>query len=227
MPEKATASSLKVADCGLVRYRQLLQRQLQLRDKRRSNEIGNTVLLAEHYPVITLGARQSANKLLVRPDELAQRHIDLVPIRRGGGATAHNPGQLLCYPILDLRQLRLGISEYVRHLEAFAAELLDCFGVSAQRKKGFPGLWVGARKIASVGVRVSRFVTYHGIALNIDNDLGIFDLIIPCGLEAVAMTSVLRETGRRPPMAKVKDTAAGLVRTYFSSKGTFDYANCS
>ena len=122
-------------------------------------------------------------------------------IRRGGGATAHNPGQLVFYPIVHLQELRLGVNEYVRTLEAIGIELLAGLGVRERRRKGFPGLWVGQRKIASVGVRVSRFVTCHGMAINIQNDLSIFNFMVPCGLDGVVMTSAQRETGKTYDMA--------------------------
>ena len=190
MAEKTESHPLRICDCGLAEYRGLLQLQHQLREKVSRGKTPDTVFIAEHPPVITLGARQSANKLLASRSTLAKRGIDVVDIRRGGGTTAHNPGQLVIYPILHLQELGLGISEYIRELEAMGAELLKQLGVSSQRRKGFPGLWVGTKKIASIGVRVSRFVTYHGMAINIQNDLGIFDFITPCGLDDVEMTSV-------------------------------------
>ena len=119
------ANHLHIIDCGLANYREALQLQHRLREKRRRSEIPNTVLIVEHQPVITLGARQSANKLLTGREDLAQKHIDVVNIRRGGGTTAHNPGQLVFYPILNLQQLnpclpagKVGISEYIRELES-------------------------------------------------------------------------------------------------------------
>ncbi|MCH7558658.1 MAG: lipoyl(octanoyl) transferase LipB [Planctomycetes bacterium] len=172
---------------------------------------------------MTLGARQSTNKLLADRDDLAQRHIDVVDIRRGGGTTAHNPGQLVFYPILNLRQLNLrlpagkvGISEYIRELESIGAELLEHLDVHTERRKGFPGLWVGTKKIASIGVRVSKFITYHGMAINIQNDLSIFDFITPCGLDDVEMTSVLKETGKRHSMNQVKEKLSQLLIRHFS-----------
>jgi len=212
-------NSLRIFDCGLANYRQLLRLQHQLRDKRQRNNIPNTVLIAEHPPVITLGARQSANKLLFSRDDLAERHIDVVDIRRGGGATAHNPGQLVFYPILDLRQLHLGISEYIRQLEAIGIELLKLLGVNSHRRKGYPGIWVGDKKIASIGVRVSRFVTYHGMAINIQNNLNIFDFIIPCGLNGVEVTSALKETNKHHSMNQMKKKLAGLLINRFSTTG--------
>jgi len=216
MLEMAAKNTLQIRDCGLADYREILQLQHKLQQKRRCDEIPDTVLIVEHLPVITLGARKTANMLLVGREQLQKRGIDTVEIRRGGGTTAHNPGQLVFYPILNLQQLHLGISEYIRELEATGIELLEELGVKAGRKKGFPGLWVENRKIASIGVRVSRFVTYHGMAVNISNDLSIFDLLIPCGLEGIEMTSVLKETGKRQRMAAVKNNLTGLLMMHFS-----------
>jgi lipoic acid synthetase len=212
---KTKNRTLHICDCGLADYRQILDRQRQLRDKRRNGEIPDTVLIVEHRPVITLGARQSANVLLANAETLTQKGIDVVNTRRGGGTTAHNPGQVVFYPILDLQQLNLGISEYVRKLEAIAAKLLAQLGVDSQRRKGLPGLWVGDKKIASIGVRVSKFITYHGMAINIQNDLSIFDLFVPCGLDEVEMTSVLKETGKRHSMNQVKEKLSQLLEDYF------------
>jgi len=209
---------LRIIDCGLADYRQVLQLQHDLHEERRAGEIPDTILIVEHPSVITLGARQSANKLLANREELAKKRIDVVDIRRGGGVTAHNPGQLVFYPILHLQQLGLGVSEYIRELEAIGTELLTELGLHAQRRKGLPGLWIGTKKIASIGVRVSRFVTYHGMAINIQNDLSIFDLFVPCGLDGVEMTSVLNETGKHPSMSHVKDNLFELLKKHFSPK---------
>ncbi|MHC4155946.1 MAG: lipoyl(octanoyl) transferase LipB [Planctomycetota bacterium] len=209
-------TTLEIRDCGLADYREILVLQHKLRDMRQQHETGNTILIVEHPPVITLGARQSANKLLVSQEELSQNKIDLVQVRRGGGTTVHNPGQLVVYPILYLPHFGLGVSEYVRELEAVGAELLSRLGVQARRRSGLPGLWVDNRKIASVGVRVSKQVTYHGMAINIRNDLTVFDLLIPCGLDDVEMTSVLKETGRRHTMGSVKKQLTRLLMSHFS-----------
>jgi lipoic acid synthetase len=230
--------SLRIVDCCLAEYREVLQQQQELHEKRRRGEIPNTVLIVEHPPVITLGARQSANKLLVSREELAAQQIDVVDIRRGGGATAHNPGQLVFYPILHLQELGLGISEYIRELEAIGIEVLEQLGVYSQRREGFPGLWVPHenskfkiqnskfRKIASIGVRVSKGVTYHGMAINIRNDLSIFDLLVPCGLDGVEMTSVLKETGKQHSMTQLKESLSQLLIKHFSGhherRGTSD-----
>ena len=213
--ESKFVNSLRIIDCGLADYREILQLQLQMQEKRRLGEIQNTVLIVEHPPVITLGARQSANILLANRDDLTQKHIDVVNIRRGGGTTAHNPGQLVFYPILNLQELNLGISEYIRKLESIGVELLEQSGVHAERKKGLPGLWVGLKKIASIGVRVSKFITYHGMAINIKNDLSIFEFITPCGLDGVEMTSLLKQTGKHCSMRLAKERLSQLLIRHF------------
>jgi lipoate-protein ligase B len=208
---------LQIRDCGLADYRQILQLQQLLREKRQQNKIPNTVLIVEHPAVITFGARQSSNKLLANREDLAQKHIDVVDVRRGGGTTAHNPGQLVFYPILNLQTTGLGISEYIRELEVIGAELLRQLDVHSKMRKGAPGLWVGERKIASIGVRVSKYITYHGMAINIQNDLSIFDFIVPCGLDNVEMTSVLKETGKYHSMNQIKQKLTELLTEHFSS----------
>ena len=205
-----------VRDCGLTDFAQTLELQHELVEQRRKGQICDTVLITEHLPVITLGARQSANKLLIDRDNLAQKDIAVIDIRRGGGTTAHNPGQLVFYPILNLQTRKLGINEYIRTLESIGIELLEKLGVDSRRKKGFPGLWVGEKKIASIGVRVSKFITYHGMAINIFNDMGIFDFFVPCGLEGVEMTSVLKEAGNKHSMKKVIQILSGILEKHFA-----------
>lgn len=216
--KKTKKYPLKIFDCGISDYEPLLSLQHDLRDQRRKDEIPNTVLLTEHRPVITLGARSGANKLLIEPERLREHNIDLVEIRRGGGATAHNPGQLVLYPIMNLQQLGLGITEYIWQLETIGAELLWQLQLGCQRKKGYPGLWLGRRKIASIGVRVSRFITCHGMAVNIKNDLDIFKFIIPCGLDGISMISAAAETGNRYSMKQIKQKAAKILVKHFSDE---------
>ncbi len=225
--KKNKVQTIRIHDCGLTDYRTVLQHQLQLCDKRQKNQIPNTVLITEHYPVITLGARKTANKLLDDRAAIKKQNIDIVDIRRGGGTTAHNPGQLVFYPIMNLQQLHLGITEYVRLLEQIGIELLEKLTVDAQRQKGFPGLWVGSEKIASIGIRVSKFVSYHGMAVNIQNDLRIFDLFVPCGLDNVKMTSVIKQTSNEVPMDKIKNHLTQLLIKHFSSEELAEYENRS
>ena len=223
VPKQDINDLLQIRDCGIADYREILQLQQLLRTKRQQNEIPNTVLIVEHPAVITLGARDSANKMIASQQDLKKNNIDLVKIRRGGGATAHNPGQIVFYPITNLKQLDLGINEYIRIIEEIGRKLLENFGLQTQQKKKFPGLWIGEKKIASIGVRVSKFITFHGMALNINNDLSIFDNIVPCGLDDVEMTSLFKETGRKIPMSKVKKTLLKLLIKHFAKNGSADY----
>jgi lipoyl(octanoyl) transferase len=213
-------NNLNIRDCGLIEYRDALKLQHDLRDRRLCDQVPNTVLITEHPPVITLNARKANNKLLIPPTQLTQNKIDLVEIRRGGGATVHNPGQLVFYPIIKISDYKLSINEYVKLLEQIGIDLLKQLNVTAERKKGFIGLWIENRKIASIGVRVSKMVTYHGMAINIKNDLSIFDHIVPCGIDNVQMTSVLKETGSSPKMSEVKKILTDLLTKNFSTQGT-------
>jgi lipoyl(octanoyl) transferase len=201
-------------------YAEALALQTDLCLKRQADLICNTVLLVEHPAVITLGARKSENKLLAEPTRLTQAGVELVQVGRGGGTTAHNPGQAVMYPIIKLKTLDFGVSEYVRTLEQIGIELLDGLSVAAERRKGLPGLWIGQRKIASIGVQIKKWVTYHGIAINICNDLGIFGHIVPCGLEGVLMTSVLAETGQQADMNEIKHRLTTLCRKHFTKDHT-------
>ena len=209
-------NALRITDCGISKYSHTLQLQHQLQEQRRNNEIPDTILIVEHLPVITLGARKSANILYLDRNELEQKGIDVVEIRRGGGTTTHNPGQLVFYPILNLQKLSIGINEYVRKLEIIGIELLEQYNLECKTKKGFPGLWIGKKKIASIGVRVSRFITYHGMAINIQNDLEIFDYIKPCGLDNIEITSLFKETSQKQSMTKIKERLAKLLIKHFS-----------
>lgn len=129
---------MHIIDCGLADYQQVLQQQQQLCKEKQQSKIPNTVLITEHPSIITLGARQSANKLCTDIKTLKEQGIDVVDVRRGGGSTAHNPGQIVFYPILNLRELGLGINEYIRKLEDIGIELLEQLGVNSQRRKEFP-----------------------------------------------------------------------------------------
>jgi lipoate-protein ligase B len=200
----------EIRDCGLMPYTEALELQQQLCLQRQEDKIHNTVLLVEHEPVITLGARKSENKLIVSEKILNEKGIEVVKVGRGGGTTAHNPGQLVIYPIVKLRSLQLGVNEYIRMLEETGIELLAQYGIECGRRKGFPGLWVGEKKIGSIGVQIKRWVTFHGMAINIKNDLSIFDNIVPCGIEKVVMTSLSKEMDSQVTMKDVKNRVSKL-----------------
>lgn len=206
---------LTIRDCGLIPYAEALALQMQLCADRQADAIANTVLIVEHPPVITLGARKTENKLKTDESAILASGIELLTVGRGGGTTAHNPGQLVFYPIIKLKSLALGVTEYIRTLEAIGIALLASFNVACDRRKGFPGLWVNDKKIASIGVQIKKWVTFHGMAINLNNDLTIFNPIIPCGLDNVAMTSARQETGCAVDMPAAKTRLAQLCREHF------------
>lgn len=207
-------NTLNIRDLGITGYAECLALQEDLCARRLTDQIPNTVLLTEHKPVITLGARKSENILLCSPEELAEKGIALCPVGRGGAATAHNPGQIVIYPILKLKSLGIGLNEYVHTLGRIGIELLEKFAIQASWKKETPGLWIENRKIASIGVQARKWVTLHGIAINISNDLSIFEAIVPCGLKDVRITSVLKETGKAPAITEAKKILSALCRDY-------------
>ena len=201
---------IKILDWGLADYHSIYEQQKTQQEQRRAGTVCDTVLIGEHTPVVTLGARKSANRFILSPEQIAQQGIDVVEIRRGGGVTAHNPGQLVFYPIVHLGPLKLTPGDFVHKLEQVGQALLKSLDIESQARKEFPGLWIDDRKIASVGVRVSRQVTLHGMAINIQNDLSIFEHFVPCGLDQVVITSVHKETGRNTNMNRLKRTLADI-----------------
>lgn len=209
---------LEFRDLGLIPYGQALDIQHQSCLQRQNDEINNTVLIVEHPPVITLGARKSENKLLAAEDEIKSRGIELIQVGRGGGCTAHNPGQLVFYPIIKLKTLNLSVNDYVRSLEQIGIELLQSLDIETDRRKGYPGLWIGTKKIASIGVQLKKWVTFHGMAINIQNDLSIFENIIPCGLENIKISSAQKETGKSVNMQTVKEKLKDLCISHWTHK---------
>jgi lipoate-protein ligase B len=203
--DKNKTNVLKIRDLGVIDYTEALALQKQLVEERIAGSSPNTVLILEHPAVITLGARKSENKLLAGVDELKNRQIEVVQIRRGGGSTAHNRGQVVIYPIIALKSIALGVNEFIRTLEAIGIDLLASLGIEADRRKGYPGLWTAGRKIGSIGVKIQKGVSFHGMAINICNDLSIFDNIVPCGIDDVEMTSASKEAGTKVSMALVKE----------------------
>ena len=184
-------SMLEVIQAGTVAYEDALTWQRQLAEDRIAGRLSHDVLLLlEHPPVVTLGRNSHAAHLL-RP-----QGIEVFEVERGGDATFHGPGQLVGYPILDLRAYKQDLHWYLRTLEQALIEALDILAIPAERNPGLTGVWTRGRKIASIGIHVKQWVTWHGFALNVTTDLTHFDRIVPCGIQGVEMTSVERETGR-------------------------------
>lgn len=203
--ERISSRSLRLHDLGMTRYADALAYQRALQTRRKQGVIGDTLLLTEHTPVITLGRFADGSNLLVPMETLGARGIAYVRVERGGDITYHGPGQLVAYPIIDLNAHGRDVHRYIRALEETAIALLAAHGVPGERRKGAPGVWVGLRKIASVGVHISRWVTMHGIAINVDLDLSPFALINPCGFAGLEMTSLARELGRPVPLTEAKE----------------------
>ncbi len=205
---------------GRVPYREAWELQRKLAAARAEDRIADQLLLLEHPAVLTLGRHADESHVLAPAAELARRGIEVLRVERGGEVTYHGPGQLVAYPILALAARGLLLRPLVRALEGAMADTCAALGVAAARRDGHPGCWVdpdgpAPRKIGALGVRVERGVTYHGIALNVDPDLGDFDLIDPCWMPGVASTSIAAEAGRRqeaPSTAAVAVAAAHFAK---------------
>lgn len=178
---------------------------------RQRGEIDDTLLLLEHEPVITLGRRADATHILADAATLERAGIAVVPIERGGDATYHGPGQLVGYPIVDLAALGLGPSDYMHALEDAVIAAMADWGIAGGRRQGQVGVWVGGNKMCAMGVRVSKRVTYHGLALNVDPIMDHWRMIVPCGIRDGFVTSMAAELGSAPPMEAVIATVVARL----------------
>jgi len=188
---------IRIVDLGRRGYAETLELQRRLCAERGSPDHGleDILLLVEHEPVITLGRTTQPSSLPLTPEAITQRGVGVYEVERGGDVTWHGPGQLVGYPIVDLRRMREDLHWYLRSLEDALMDALESLGIPADRNPGYTGVWTAGRKIASIGVHVKRWVTLHGFALNVVNDLDGFELIVPCGIQQVVMTSVAAELG--------------------------------
>jgi lipoyl(octanoyl) transferase len=197
----------QVRRLGVVPYEAGLELQRTLVEARKAGSIPDQLLLLQHPPVITLGAkvRSDRSHVLATDEMLGEAGVALFEAGRGGDVTYHGPGQLVGYPILDLRPDRCDVHRYVRDLEEVMIATAAHFGVRAERVAGLTGAWVGRDKLAAIGVRISRWVTSHGFAFNVSTDLAHFGLIVPCGIADRGVTSLGELLGTPPPMAAVED----------------------
>jgi len=216
-PVIATPRSVDVRRLGLVAYGAGLELQAGLVEERRSGAIGDTLLLLEHPPVITLGVKTRGKQvnIVASPEVLAAEGVLVFETGRGGDITYHGPGQLVGYPILDLRPDRCDVHRYVRDIEEALIIALREFDIEGGRLAGRTGVWVGPdgreEKVAAIGVRISRWITSHGFALNVGTNLEHFQLIVPCGIADRGVTSIERLLGRAVPMNDVEDA---VVRAF-------------
>ena len=211
---------LYVCDLGTRAYADVLELQRAVARARISGAIDQDVLiLVEHPPVVTLGRSSKANHLLASPALLAARGVELFEVERGGDVTFHGPGQLVGYPIFDLKRHRQDLHWYLRQVEEALIRGIAPFGIVGERNVGYTGVWTQGRKLASIGVHARDWVTWHGFALNVATDLSYFDLMVPCGIAEVTMTSIEREIELRGP--EELDSAELWQRTCTSVSAAF------
>jgi lipoyl(octanoyl) transferase len=208
---------LDVRRLGVVPYEDALALQQDLVEARRRGEIPDTLLLLEHPHVITLGVRvrHDRSHVVATPEQLAARGVTVHESGRGGDVTYHGPGQLVGYPIFDLAPDRRDLHRYVRDLEEALIRAVARFGIRAVRVEGLTGVWVGAEKVAAIGVRISRWITSHGFALNVSVDLDYFGLIVPCGIRDRGVTSMSRLLGRDVTVAEAAGPVAEALADVF------------
>jgi lipoyl(octanoyl) transferase len=203
---------------GILPYAEGLELQSRLVAERKAGLIPDQLLLLEHPPVITLGVktRNDRSHVIGTHDMLLARGVEVIETGRGGDVTYHGPGQLVGYPIVDLKPDRCDVHRYVRDLEEVLIQALATLGVEAERSQGLTGVWVESDKIAAIGVRISRWITSHGFALNVNTDLAHFDLIVPCGIRDRGVTSLQRVLGRTVEMAAVEQAVTGAFGEIFA-----------
>jgi lipoyl(octanoyl) transferase len=208
-------------DLGIVPYARALALQRELHAQRVAGAIPDTLLLLEHPPVITLGKAFHPEHLRYAREFYAQQGIELHPTDRGGDVTCHNPGQLVGYPIFDVAQHGRDLHKFLRDIEQAIIDALRAFGIEAHREAGYTGVWVGDAKIAAIGIKVTKWVSMHGFALNVNNDLRLFQTIVPCGIADRPVTSLQQVLGRAVPTEQVKYEIARAFERVF--KITFRY----
>ncbi len=199
----AQAATIRVESWGLLPYEEALTRQLDLHCRRVGGQVGDTIVSVEHPPTVTLGRNAPAEDIVASPSELERRGIALVRSDRGGRATYHGPGQAVVYPIVDIEALRLGVRGWVCLLEKAVLATLDEYGIAGDLIPGQPGVWAHGAKIASLGLRIVRGVSYHGVSVNVSLDAAGFDCIVTCGVTAAKVTTIATETGADPTVEEV------------------------
>jgi lipoate-protein ligase B len=217
------STEVLVVRCGLVAYDEALVAQRWLRDAREDGSIPDVLLLLEHPPTYTRGRRSTPEELPMAAEWYEMQGIAVHDTDRGGRVTYHGPGQLVAYPIVDLRAYGDDVHEYVRRLERVAISALGEHGVAAQTIEGLTGVWTegepppggGARKIGSIGVHVSRGITTHGLSVNVNNDLQPFEWVVPCGIEGCQVSSLSRELGTEQELEPFADTVAARYAEFY------------
>lgn len=212
---------MEIRRLGTVGYQEALDLQAGLVERRRRGDVGDLLLLLEHPPVITLGVktRHTRTNIVASDAQLAAAGVAVFQSGRGGDVTYHGPGQLVGYPIFDLNPHRRDVHRYVRDIEEALILAAASLGVSATRVPGLTGIWAGRDKVAAIGVRISRWITSHGFALNVSTNLSHFDLIVPCGIQGRGVTSLEELLGRQVAMAEVEAAVEAGFREVFNGDG--------
>ena len=209
------SAQILVVNCGLLPYREGLALQSRVAAARQAEAVADVLLLLEHHPVYTRGRRSTAEELPMGAEWYEMQGIEVLDTDRGGRVTYHGPGQLVAYPIVSLRPYGDDVLAYVRGLERVAIAALAEHGVEAGTIEGLTGIWAGERKIGSIGIHVSRGVTTHGLAINVNNDLQPFEWVVPCGIEGCRVTSLGRELGAEQDLAGFAATLAARYGEVF------------
>ena len=209
--------TFEVRRLGTVPYADALGLQRELVEERRAGRVGDLLLLLQHPPVITLGVKGDGGRahVLVTDERLAELGVEISETGRGGDVTYHGPGQIVGYPILDLKPDRCDVHRYVRDLEEVMIRVCAGYGVSAGRIAGLTGTWIGNEKVGAIGVRISRWITSHGFAFNVTTKLADFQLIVPCGITGHGVTSLEKATRRALSIAEVEDRIADQFSAVF------------
>lgn len=213
---------LVIRRLGVVPYDEALQLQRALVEDRKAGRIPDQLLLLQHPPVLTVGVKGDGGRsnILATPERLAELGIAVSETGRGGDVTYHGPGQIVGYPILDLRPDRCDVHRYVRDLEEMMIRVCADYGVGARRIPGLTGTWVGDAKIGAIGVRISRWITSHGFAFNVSTNLQHFQLIVPCGITDRGVTSLEQATGRTVVLAEAEDRVIARFAEVFEREIT-------
>ena len=222
MSQAVARRVLQVRRLGTVSYPEALAIQRALVEERRADRVGDLLLLLQHPPVITVGVKGDGGRanVVATPGRLAGLGISVEETGRGGDVTYHGPGQVVGYPIVDLRPDRQDVHRYVRDLEEVMIRTCADYGLEAGRIKGLTGAWIGADKIGAIGVRISRWITSHGFAFNVSTDLDHFRLIVPCGISDRGVTSLERATGTGVSMTDAEDAIVREFAAVFDRRVT-------
>lgn len=215
MANQSTYKNFNYCDLGLIDYQSAWDLQKEIFDKRIDDKTDDTFFLLEHPHTYTLGKVARIENLLMNDSQLKELGISVYEIDRGGDITYHGPGQIVGYPIINLKNWKEDTHEYLRSLEQVIINVCKEYGLETERKANYTGVWIGERKIAAIGVKISRWVTMHGFAFNINTDLNFFNGIIPCGIKEKEVTSLSKELGKEISIQEVKEKLVNQFKIIF------------